>query len=126
MTAGTWTREYEKSLPGSVSHPSQYKAVVRYSPYLFAARREGIYRVDWPSGSWTLFYGKPNSGAVHEILPSGEAITIGLGDDGSEDLLIVSLDRAGAGQLILIRLSDHSVYGRSKMTKLKPASAVAA
>lgn len=126
MTGGSWTKEYEKSLPGTRAFEFQYRAE-RYSSFLFMPANEGIYRVNWPSGSWELFYGKTGSGATHEILPDYKLITsITFGNDGTNNLLIAALEQERRGQIVAIKLADDSIYSKSEIVDLKVPSVIAA
>lgn len=126
MPGGTWTAEYTKALPGRRMQDHQ-KHAVRYSTYLFVPADQGIYRVDWPSGSWTLFYGQAGSGATHEILPPLRTVhSIALGNDGTNDLLLISLELWQRGLVVAVKLSDNTVYGTSQKGDLKVPKVVAA
>lgn len=126
MTGGSWTREYEKALPGTRFAETQLRAE-RYSTFLFIPANEGIYRVNWPSGSWTLFYGKVGSGATHEILPNYKSITsITFGNDGTNNILIAALEQEQRGQIVAIKLADDSIYAKSEIVDLKIPSVVEA
>jgi hypothetical protein len=126
MTGGTFTANSNKDLPGTRKFEPQWTAV-KYGSYLFVPAAEGVYRVDWPSGSWTLFYGKAGSGATHEILNDYDLVhTITLGNDGTLDLLAIATARRYAGQVTLVRLDTNVVYGLSKVEDLKICNSVAA
>jgi hypothetical protein len=126
MTGGTFSAQQDKFLPGTRVVDMQYTAV-KYGTYLFVPAVEGVYRVNWPSGSWELFYGAERSGATHEILhPNQWVNTIALGNEGTEDLLAVALANEHVGQVMLIKLSDNTVYGLTKIEDLKISNALAA
>lgn len=128
MSGGTFTAQTTKSLPGS-RHTLLQHRIVRYGSYLFIPAWEGVYRVDWPSGSWTLFYGKDGSGATHEILTDYSMIlSIELGNDGTYDLLVVGMKNHawGGGQVAGIKLSDNTIYGVSPVVELEEPRAIGA
>jgi hypothetical protein len=121
MTGGTFTAQTEKSLPGTRHVDSQY-LLVRYGDYLFIPAWEGVYRVNWPSGSWELFYGSAGSGATHEILPDyQQVLSLALGKDGVVDLLAIGLRfrGLGGGQIVVAKLSDNTVYGLGRVRQLE-------
>ena len=126
MTGGSFSAENEKDLPGTRWLPFQYRGQV-YSSYVFVPTNEGVYRVNWPSGSWELFYGNSLSGATHAILPDYKLVSaLALGNDGTTDLLIISLEQEQKGQVVAVRLSDNTVYALAKIVDLKVPSVVTA
>jgi hypothetical protein len=128
MDGGSFTAATTKTLPGSRHTPQQYSAI-RYGSYLFMPAVDGIYRIDWPSGSWTLFYGKAGSGATHEILPDyGTILSIAFGNDGTYDLLVVGLrnSRWGGGQVAAVKLTDNTLYGVTPVRALEEPRAIGA
>lgn len=107
-----FTAEYSKALPGTRTYDHQYR-IELYKPattkYVFVPANEGIYRIEWPSGSWELFYGP---GGTHDILPSfSRVVSISLGSDGVADLMIVGLEQSVGSQIVVVRLSDNTIYG---------------
>lgn len=111
MNGGTFTAEYTKALPGNRSKDSQNKAVIYgFAPTsLFIPAHEGVYKIDWPSGSWELFYGK---GGTHDILPEYTSISaIAFAYDGVTDLLLVALEGPAHSQIVAINLFTNTVYG---------------
>lgn len=127
MDGGTFTAATTKALPGSRHRNEQYMAV-RYGSYLFMPAVEGVYRIDWPSGSWTLFYGKPGSGATHEILPDGDVTALTFGNDGTYDMLAVGMRniRWGGGQIVAVKLTDNTIYGLTPVAELETPRALGA
>jgi hypothetical protein len=127
MTGGVWAAQYSKALPGTRQFEFQLRPA-RIEPYIFLPAIEGVYRVDWPTGSWELFYGKVGSGATHEVLPDYDmvvAVAVGQ-DDLAESLLVVATAKDNRGQEVAIKLSDDTVYGRAKKADLKVPSVVTA
>lgn len=109
----TFTADYEKLLPGTQNLWHQY-TMTRFGSFLYVPANEGIYKIDWPSGSFILEYGKSGSGAVREILPHYTMATeVFYVKDGSEDLLLVGIATEGEGQLITIRLVDHTIWAKT-------------
>jgi hypothetical protein len=123
MDGGSFSRDTEKTLPGTRSSVDQYIAVP-YGSYFFVPTNEGIYRVDWPSGSFTLFYGVTGSGATHEILPGSrpQVNTLATAVDGATDVLLVGLTH----QTAVIKLSDNTFYARTRVLTGHTPAAVAA
>lgn len=111
----TFTADNTKALPGSRQFFYQY-TMVRIGTDIYVPADEGVYHISWPSGSWVLLYGRPGSGATHEILPeeSNHATEIHYVQDGVNDLLLVGVGREVDGSLIAIRMNDHSVWARSR------------
>jgi hypothetical protein len=116
---GTFTAEFSKALPGTRATYlyNQYEPAF-YQPaatkYVFMPANEGVYRVDWPSGSWELFYGAVGSGATHEILPAGaEVKSISITNDGTYDLMVIGFDTGAESQIYIVKLIDNTVYGIS-------------
>lgn len=125
MTGGIWTAEYSKALPGFRQFDFQRHAV-RLGTFLYLPSDDGVWAVDWPSGSWTLLYGKALSGATHEILPEYKMITsLAAANDGAEDILVVAMEQDQRGQVVAIKLSDNSIYGKLEIVDLKVPSVVA-
>lgn len=117
IPGGTFTAEYSKILPGTRSFEYQYRFHL-YKPattqYVFVPANEGVYRIDWPSGSWELFYGQSGSGATHEILPPYVRVTsIDLTDDGTVDVMVVGIEGGAESQIVAVRLSNNTLYGIS-------------
>lgn len=109
MDESPFPDEISKALPGTREWRSQNFAV-RYGAYLFLVADEGIYRVNWPSGSWELFYGNAVSAATHKVLPNYSFPTaIDLAKDGSEDLLVVGM----IDGVVVVKLSDNTEYART-------------
>ena len=98
---GTFSSSTSKALPGTQSQSSQQR-LKRYSSYLFIAADEGIYRVDWPSGSWQLFYA--DSGGQHDILPSYDRVS---GIDVQEDTLLATLVDGTDYKVVDIYMPTH-------------------
>ena len=63
---GTFAADTTKALAGTLATRGQWR-LAYYDGELFAAADEGIYVIDWPSGAWTLTYGKSGSGATYEL-----------------------------------------------------------
>ena len=110
----TFSAEFTKALPGTRFYDSQY-SIWFYQPaatkYVFVPANEGVYRIDWPSGSWELFYG---FGGTHDILPPSSRVTsISIGNDGTYDLMVIGLETASESQVFVVKLIDNTVYGIS-------------
>jgi hypothetical protein len=122
MDAGTFTAATTKALPGTRLSEWEYQFVRYSTSYVFVLAREGVYRVDWPSGSWDLFYGKvTGTGATHNILPEYGAVTsLCLAEDSGTDLLLVGLRWDAEsylgesvplqGQLVAVRLDTNAIW----------------
>jgi hypothetical protein len=110
-----------KTLPGTAAAPAHYRFHRYGSSMLYMPRVEGIYKVDWPSGSFIHEYGTAASSAVHGILPAHDALNdVTFAQDGATDLLLVDLlidGATGLTQVVAIKLSDHSIYAVSKAFK---------
>jgi hypothetical protein len=116
---GSFTAEYSKALPGTRATYlyNQYEPAF-YQPaatkYVFMPANEGVYRIDWPSGSWELFYGPSGSGATHEILPvAAEVKSISITNDGTYDLMVIGFDTGAESQIYIVKLVDNTIYGIS-------------
>jgi hypothetical protein len=109
----TFTANYSKLLPGTRSYWSQY-TMTRFSTFIFVPADEGVYKIDWPTGSFVLEYGAPGSGAVHEILPEGRATEVLYTQDGTNDLLLVGIATEADGQLVSIRMNNHSIWAKTE------------
>lgn len=110
----TFTAQYTKALPGTRLFRNQYEPVFHDtgSLFVFMAANEGVYRVEWPLGSWELYYGKVGSGATHEILPDYDRVThISKGNDGTSDLLLIGTETGNSSQIVLVNLATNAVYG---------------
>lgn len=110
----TFSPEYSQAWPEAAQIMEHYRPVF-WQPaiplYIFIARASGIYRIEWPTGAWELFYG---AGAVHDILPSYTQInSIAFANDGASDLLVVGLQDASLSKIVILRLTDHTIYGVS-------------
>lgn len=117
MDGGTFAPDITVALPGTRSRVSQHR-VYELDKAIYLATDEGVYRMPLNTGVFTLFYGKPGSGATHEILPNYRKVaTLAFGLDGAEDLLICSLMDVEFHvidvQIVVIKLSDNTVYGKS-------------
>jgi hypothetical protein len=109
MDESTFAAGTTKALPGTRSHSQQYM-FVRLDPYVFVPADEGVYRINWPSGSWELFYGVAGSGATHEVLPSySHVTTLTLANDGSQNLLVVGMIDGVA----VVDRDIHTIYGQT-------------
>jgi hypothetical protein len=107
----SFTAEYSKALAGTRTYDHQYRIELYESggKYVFMPANEGVYRIDWPSGSWELFYGP---GGTHDILPPFDrVVSISLGNDGVDDLLIIGLELAVGSQIVVVKLTDNTLYG---------------
>lgn len=108
MDNGSFTAEYSKALPGTRSYDWQYR-IIRYSTYIFTPAREGIYRIDWPSGNWELYFGH---GGTHDILPAYAQVNyIQLVNDGTYDILIIGLENEASSLIAAVNLSNNTLYG---------------
>jgi hypothetical protein len=120
-----------KALPGTAATPAHYRFHRYGSSTLYMPRVEGLYKVDWPSGSFIHEYGDAASSAMHGVLPPHDALNdITFAQDGATDLLLVDLlidGSTGQTQVVAIKLSDHSIYAVSKVfQKSLTATGVAA
>lgn len=120
-----------KALPSWAWQPAHFRLHRYNTNYLYMPRAEGIYKVNWPGGSFVHEYGKAGSGAVHAILPDHHSLNdITLAQDGATDLLLVDLlisSDTGQSQVVAIKLSDHTIYAVSKLfTKNLAATGMAA
>lgn len=114
IPSGSFTAENSKILPGNRALELQYRALL-YRPaatqYIFVPADEGVYRIEWPSGSWELFYG---SGGTHDILPTYTRITsIAISNDGTDDLMVVGIETNERSQIALVKISTNTLYGVS-------------
>ena len=122
MDESTFPAETTKALPGTREWRGQWVAV-RYGSYFFIPADEGVYRVNWPSGSWELFYGIPGSGATHEILPNYSFPTaLALGQDGTTDVLIVGMWDGTA----IVKLALHTLHSQTPAKSNQRVDVVAA
>ena len=114
----SFSADVNEPLPGHRGRIEQYTAV-RYGGYFYIPSVEGIYRLSWPSLSWELAIGKPGSGALSEsiTLECDYPVTITLTQDGSIDLLMIAVEneRMGWTQIIFVKLSDLSLYAKSRI-----------
>lgn len=125
ISGSSWTAANQKALPGTRFAPEQYLAVV-FGSYVYLLANEGIYRINWPSGSWELYYGHADTEATAKVLPIYDAVTgLKLAHDGVTSLLVVGLEKDGIGQIALIRLPANTLYGLSIKKFLKAPLAVA-
>jgi hypothetical protein len=112
-TGGTWIEDSEFTLSGTtdggdIGKLGQDKMVL-HSGYLFYARREGVYRMDVSTGVSTLFYG---TGGTHDVLGAYERIaSIEFANDGTTDLLVISVERLSGSQILVVRLTTNTIYG---------------
>jgi hypothetical protein len=114
LPTGSFSANTSKNLPGSRSGMYQYMVELDpSSTTVWAPSNEGIYVVDWPTGSWSLLYGPPGSGATHEILPRGTVGTIRYFLDGAAPLLLVGLE--DPYQILVINLTTNVVYCKGKI-----------
>jgi hypothetical protein len=120
MDAGTFSADTTKALPGTRLYDYEYRFQI-FNPYIFVVGYEGVYRVDWPSGSWELFYGKASrSDATHNILPEYDrATSIVLANDGGTNLLLIGLrwdagsyvgDAPLPAQIVAVRLDTNVIW----------------
>ena len=113
---GTWDADTEKTLPGTRSDLAQYSAALVGSD-VFVPADQGIYRVEWPSGNFILFFGKPGSGAVHELLEPWHDAVIRLqaAVDGLNSLLLASVESNDTrrSQIVALKLNDNTVYSKT-------------
>lgn len=116
---GSFSAEYTKALPGSrnSNHLNQYEPVF-YQPaatkYVFMPSFEGVYRIDWPSGSWELFYSGVGQGGTHEILPTGSVVnSLMIVNDGTYDLMVIGAGSGTESQIFVVKLIDNTLYGVS-------------
>ncbi len=108
MDGGSFTAEYNKTLPGTRTCDWQYR-IIRYSSYIFIPAKEGVYRVNWPSGSWELYYGV---GGTYDILPPyTQIISIQLDNDGTNDLLIIGIEQKESSLIAVVNLNSNTLYG---------------
>jgi len=117
ISGGTWSADTSKELPGTRAQLNQF--AVEFDPSsttIWMPANEGIYAIDWPSGSWSLLYGIAHSGATHEILPDcGLVATLRYHLEGATPLLIVGLDRPA--RTVAINLTTNTIYWRSKVRR---------
>lgn len=113
---GGFDAEVTKALGGTRDLDSQYHALQFETKY-YIPSNEGIWEIEWPAGTMNLFYGKPGSGAVHEILPEfyTRVVRIGALQDATHDLIVAYLENAWTtrGQVVAVKLSDNSLYCKS-------------
>jgi hypothetical protein len=111
-----------KALPGTREWRSQYVAV-KYGNYIFIPADEGVYRIDWPSGSWELFYGNSASSATHKVLPNYSFPTaLALGADGATDVLVVGMYDGTA----VVKLTDNTLHSQTPAKANQRVDVVAA
>jgi len=123
----TWVANNSEVLPGTYTDRYQYTGVV-HSGDLYVPANEGVYKhAAWPAGSLTLFYGKPGSGATHEILPEYDLITsISLASDAGVDLLVCGLRWDGGAyigpsvplpaQIVVVRLDTNVIWAKQALS----------
>ncbi len=120
MDGGTFSAATTKAFPGTRVYGYEHQFQL-YNPYVFVVAYEGVYRVNWPSGSWELFYGKESrSDATHNILPEYDrATSIELASDGGTDLLLIGLrwdagtyvgDAPLPAQIVAVRLDTNIIW----------------
>jgi hypothetical protein len=112
IDGGVFGQDTTKALPGTRSQNSQYR-ITKFGTHILIPSNEGVYDIDWPSGSFTLLYGKPGSGATHEILPDYSAVTaVAVGqDDSANDVLIVGMKGGANNHVAVVDLGTDLLYG---------------
>lgn len=110
----TFTADNTKALPGTRQFYHQY-TLVRVGTDFYVPADEGVYHISWPSGSWSLLYGRPGSGATYEILPDGinHVTEIGFAQDGPNNLMLIGVAREVDGQLVTVRMNDHTIWAKA-------------
>lgn len=112
----TFSAENTKAFPAAtVYYDEQLRKMVFYQPattlYIYIVRVEGVYRVEWPSGSWELFYGQ---GGTHDILGVYEKVSaIEMANDGTTDLLVIGIETAEGSRILAVRMDAHTIYGKT-------------
>lgn len=117
---GTFSADNVKALPGTRSNDVQ-KMLVSNGNRFYLPADEGIYQVDWPSGSFIHQFGSSGSGAVHEILPDDVTVQdLSFVVDGGMDILVVVLyfTVLDVNQVIYVNLTNNLVWGYSSQTSI--------
>lgn len=111
--AGIFSADQTKALAGTRTYAVQ-KALVPYgTSTFFLAANEGVYQIDWPTGSFIHQFGHTGSSAVHERIPTGAAVqSVVIGSDGGTPLLVLVLyfKDTGTNQLMAINLISNAVH----------------
>jgi len=111
---------------GTISDLSQRYGVTIGGSTVYLPSDEGIWKINWPAGSWTLEYGKPGSGATHEILPDHQKVrSIAYAEDSGDLLLFGLLLASGDTQWGAIRLASNALYGLKTVKKASVAPRLA-
>lgn len=111
--AHVFPADQSKALPGTRTYDVQ-KVLVPYSTsYFYLPADEGVFRVDWPVGSFLHMYGPPGSGASHEIIPANHIVMgVVIGDDGGSPVLVLTLydQTLGTNRLMAINIVGDTVH----------------
>ena len=112
----TFNATTEKTLPGSRLYDPQYSAIVLGTD-VYIPSNEGIYKAAWPGGSFSLFYGRPGSGATHTILAPWHDTVIRLQStvDGAINLILAAVENLSTrrSQVVAINIDDNTLYSKT-------------
>jgi hypothetical protein len=128
ITPGTFAADETKALPGTRStinfgvawvlgNRSQWYPAFIDSHTLAIPANEGVYVVDWPSGSWILTYGKVGSGATYEFTINYDRIdALTAVTYHGRRFLAVSCTHGSRYWVHLIDTSDHTLQDSGDVT----------
>jgi hypothetical protein len=117
--AGIFSADQSKVLPGTRTYAVQ-KLLVPYSTGRFyLPADEGVYQVEWPTGSFIHQFGHAGSGAAYELIPSGAIVRdISVADDGGTPILVLVLyfKDTGTDRLMGINIIGNTVHSFTPLT----------
>lgn len=117
---GSFDHDSSIALPGGrLGRWEQYR-MVRYGGYFYVPTDYGIYRISGPTGSWELAIGKPNSGALSEIIPitCNFPVKIAMLPEAGLDIMTVCVENEQHGwtQVLFVRMDTLALYAKSPIT----------
>ena len=124
---GTFAADTTKALAGTLATRGQWR-LAYYDGELFAAADEGIYVIDWPSGAWTLTYGKSGSGATYELdmsYDTCDAVTVVAHPYDSRAIITCSVTDSTTYRIYQIDHSTNALKSTEDVT-VKMGAAVSA
>jgi len=116
-TTQVFSAAVTKALAGLHNEDQQYK-ITKVGTKIYVPAIEGVYMIDWPSGSFVLQYGDADSGAVYPILPETSRVaSVTASLDGTTNVLLCAL--IGEAPVAIVNLDLNTLYGVSEPTSGK-------
>jgi len=113
--SGSFSASTSKPVPGD-AFPYASNKFVLHGSHVYFPSRQGVYRADWPSGSFSLFISNTEHSSTHEIIHWGydSVSAIAVSSDGAVPVMILAMVNRFFSKVAVVNMLTWEIYGYDK------------